>query len=297
MTQPSELEQIAAYLAGRRGPAADAVRSAMVDPESAPSLLLESLRRRTREAPGLALAASAREPWGERPAPTLPAPAPAVEAPRRAGPGPRPWPWQGRRWGAVAAAAALVLVVGVGWGLVAELGRLGSALDRREEGWRRRVARLEALLVRRDPKPVPPPPTAARPALPPRPPADPPLLLALNRVEAKLGALEARAAAGPSAGPAPAPAPPVATASFPADDRAIARLRRDLDALRESLEQSDRANRLEAQEVRGALQDALMMLRQVLTLQNQSQQRIPVPVPFPFPVHPNGQPAQVVPGR
>ena len=272
----AKLETIAAFLAGHQGPATEALRAELDDPSSEASQLLDAVRSASkRAAPPPRLA----------PRPTLAAPpekaAPAP--PLRAAKAPA---FPTRVAAAVAAALVLAALGGLGWHLSTRVNDLTAALARREASWRQRFARLERSLARDDrtvrpPAPTPPAQTAKAPpkaATPPDAPAAGPsgveLKLALNRVEAKLDALEARLGT-----PTPTTMPAV-------DPASIAAIRRELEDLREGLEASDRAGREEGQELREGLQNVLFLIRQFAGMRGNHGPVQQIPVPFPVPTQP-----------
>ncbi len=146
---------------------------------------------------------------------------------------------------------------------------LEAALQRREARWGDRFNRLEAALTRRQ-APPPAEPIASKAANPPapKPPAtaDRPTILALARIEARLGALGQRLEE--------------AQAGRARDDQRVAEVRRDLDRLRQEVEMAGRASRQDGQELGAAIREILQLLRR-LASQPGPMEMMPVPVPIP----------------
>jgi hypothetical protein len=176
-----------------------------------------------------------------------------------------------------ASAAALVfLAVAAAWRFQeGRLRRLEATLARGEAGWADRFDRLEAVLARREAPPRGEPPgskAAPSPELKPPLPTDQPTLLALARIEARLGELGQRLEE--------------AQAGRDQDEQRAAQLRRDLDRLRQEVELAVRASRQESQALGAAIREILQRLRR------QASQPGPMemmPVPMPIPVSPSGR--------
>ncbi len=258
----TKLEMMVAYLAGRKGEAAELIRRELADPTSESSLCLEAVRSRSRGIFGADL------PAMPGPIPSRPIRTPAT-ARRMAG----------NRLPSLllgASSAALVFIaVGMAWRAQdARLRKIEATLGRREARWGDRFDRLEAALTSREAPSQKQPVSSNRPNLQePKPttPTDAPTSLALARIEARLGEFGQRLGEGQP--------------RMDQDDQQVAQLRLDLDGLRQEVKIAVRASKQESQELGMAVREILQLLRR-LTMQSRAAEPMQVPVPIPF--APNG---------
>jgi hypothetical protein len=258
----TKLEMMVAYLAGRKGEAAESIRREFEDPTSEASRCLEAVRSRSREVFGADV-------------PEMPDPIPSRSFRNRATTRQR----AGRRLPSLlvgASSAALVFIaVGTAWRAQDHrLRHLEATLARREDRWGDRFNRLEAALTKRE-SPSPRQPANSNAPnlqeLKPPTPADRPTSLALARIEARLGELEQQLGQGQP--------------KQDQDDQQVAQLRRELDRLRQEVEIAVRANKQESQKLSVAIREILDLLRRLLM---NSRATEPMQGPVPIPVAPQG---------
>jgi hypothetical protein len=258
----TKLEMMVAYLAGRKGDAAESIRRELLDPTSEASRCFEAVRSRSRGLFGADLAAMA-DP--------IPSPAIHSRATARAAAGRR----LPSRLIAASSAALVLVAVGLAWRAQDErLRHLEATLARRETGWADRFNRLEAALTRRELASQRQPassngPKVAEPKAPIS--ADMPTSLALARIEARLGELGQRLGAGQP--------------RQNENDEQVAHLRLDLDRLRQEVESAGRSSKQESQGLSVAVREILELLRR-LTMRSRAAE--PMQVPVPIPVLPQG---------
>ena len=258
----TKLEMMVAYLAGRKGEAAESIRRELEDPTSEASRCLEAVRSRSRGVFGADL-------------PAMSDPIPSRSIRNGATAGGRP----GRRLPSLlvgASSAALVFIAaGTAWRAQDNrLRHLEATLARREDRWGDRFNRLESALTR------PQAPSQRQSVssnganlqeLKPPVPADRPTSLALVRIEARLGELEQRLGQSQP--------------RQDQDDQQVDQLRRDLDRLRQEVETAVRASRQESQKLSVGVREILELLR-LLTMQSRAMG--PMQFPVPIPVQPQG---------
>ena len=261
-TMKTKLETMVAYLAGRKGEAADSIRHECEDPTSEASRCLEAVRLRSRRIFGANL-------------PEMPDPIPSrlilnQTAARRAG---------GNRLPSllVAASSAAVVLIAVGTAWRAQdhhLRQLEATLEKSEGRWGDRFNRLEAALTRRETSIQRQPSSSKGPNLEdlkPSGPADASTSLALARIEARLGEFGQQLGDGR----------PTQDQDAPQVDQ----LRQDLDRLRQEVELAVRASKQESQATSVAVREILELLRR-LTMRLRTTD--PMQVPLPIPVVPQG---------
>jgi hypothetical protein len=153
---------------------------------------------------------------------------------------------------ALVVSPVLIAVAAAWWAHDLRLRRIEASLAREDERWGGRVRSLETAVARgRDATES-----------------------ALARLEAALGKLERRLGEDHASRLDP-------------DDPTVARLRRDLDDLRENLGASERADRQDLQELRSAIEEALRLLR-LLEARPPAQPPVQVPVPVLIPMPAQG---------
>jgi hypothetical protein len=261
----TKLEMMVAYMAGRKGEAAESIRRERDDPTSDASLCLEALRSRSRRMFGANLPEMAD-----------PIPSPAIR-----------WRMTARekalrRFPSLligGSSAALVLIaLGLAWRAQDDrLRQLEVTLARREAGWGDRFNRLEAALTRREtPSQTQSASSVGPKVLEPKPPTsvDTQTSLALARLEARLGELGQRIGEGQP--------------RQVEDDQQVAQLRRDLDRLRQEVESAGRASKQESEGLSLAVGEILDLLRR-LTMRLRATE--PMQLPAPMPVLPQGHEA------
>jgi hypothetical protein len=175
------------------------------------------------------------------------------QAPR--GPIARVLPGPARLPVTVLALVVLPVLIAVGaawWALDLRLRGIEASLSRGMERWDDRVRRLEAAVARGG--------NATESAL--------------ARLEAALGKLERQLGE-------------VHTSRLDPDDPTVARLRRDLEGLRQDLGARERADRQDLQELRSAIEEALRSLRR-LEARPPAQPPLRVPVPVLIPLQAQG---------
>ena len=256
----TKLEMMVAYLAGRKGEAAESIRRELEDPTSEASRCLEALRSRSRLAFGAAM-------------PETPGPIPSRSIRNRSTA--RGTPWKRRAsllFGASSALVVVFIAVGAAWRAQDDrLRHLEATVARREARWGDRFNRLEAALTRREAPSQRQPASSNGPNLqePKAPtPADAPTSLALARIEARLGELGQRLGEGQP--------------RQDQDDQQLAQLRQDLDRLRQEAASSVRASKQESQGLSVAVGEILELLRR-LTMNSRATEPMQVPVPIPVP--------------
>ena len=256
----TKLEMMVAYLAGRKGEAADLIRRELDDPTSEVSLCFEAVRSRSR---GL---------FGADP-PEMPVLIPSRSIRKRETARGMARTRLPSLFLGAAAAALVFIAVGMAWrAQTNRFHHLEATLETREARWGDRFNRLEAALAKRE---APSKGLPARPNGPnvqeikPTTPADGPTSLALARIEARLGQL----GQPPAQGPAPIQ-----------DDQQVAQLQRDLDVLRQELKTASRASGQASQELNGAVREILQLLRRLM-MQSRAAGPMQVPVPIPVPTH------------
>jgi hypothetical protein len=258
----TKLEMMVAYLAGRKGEAADSIRRELEDPTSEASRCLDAVRSRS-----LMLFGAERA--------EMPKLIPHRSIPDRTtarGMAGRP---QRSLLVAASSAALILIAVGMQWrAQQVRLRQLEATFVRGESRWDDRFNRLEATLTRREAPAKTQPASAIRPNLPePRPvsPAEIPTILALARIEARLGELGQRLGDGQS--------------RQNQDNQAVALVQRDLDRLRQDAEVSARTSKQESQELSVAVREIRELVRRLST---RSRAMEPVQVPVPILVPPQG---------
>jgi hypothetical protein len=259
----TKIEILAAYLAGHRGEDVESLRRELEDPSSAASRWLEAIQARSRKifAPGspevLDFVATRpdRLPTGRRFIALRPNSA-EVTAPTT----PVSKSRASRIVWSASAAALLLLAVGAAWRAENDrLRRIERLLDRRDVGWVDHFKHLEEALTKLDAPPQRQKPAPKEPSLgAARSPmlVDPPVRLALNRIEGKLVELEQRLGESRT--------------SQALDDQRIADFRRDLDQLKQEVQTSSRA-----------VHEVLVLLRRLARM-TQTQE------PLQFPTQPQG---------
>jgi hypothetical protein len=266
----TKLEMMVAYLAGRKGDAAESIRRELQDPTSEASRCLEAVRLRSR---GLF---SADLPEMPDPIPFRPI---RDRATARRIPGRR---LRSLLVGA-SSAALLFVAVGTAWRAQSDrLRQLEATLARHEDRWGDRFNHLEAALTRREAPSQRQPASSNAPKLQelkPPTPAETPTSLALARIEARFGELEQKLGEGQ-------PRPDQG-------DQQVAQLRGDLDRLRQDMEIAVRASKQESQKLSVAVREILELLRS-LTINSRATAPMQVPEQIPFPPH--GHESGVGPG-
>ena len=155
---------------------------------------------------------------------------------------------------ALVVSPVLIAVGAAWWAQDQRLRGIEASLSRGGEGWEDRVRRLETALARGG--------NATESAL--------------ARLEAALGKLERRLGEDHASRLDP-------------DDPTVARLRHDLDGLRQNLGARERAERQDLQELRSAIEEALRSLRRLEARPlAQPPVRVPVPVLIPMPAPGHG---------
>jgi hypothetical protein len=256
----TKLEMMVAYLAGRKGEAADSIRRELEDPTSEASRCLDAVRSRSRMLFGADLA-------------EMPVLIPSRSIPDRT----TARGMAGRRQRSLlvgASSAALIFIaVGMQWRAQhVRLRHLEATLVRGESRWEDRFNRLEAALARRQAPSQTQPASAIRPnrqELKPVSPAEIPTNLALARIEARLGELGQRLGNGQS--------------RQDQDNQSVAQLQRDLDRLRQDVEVSVRTSKQESQELSVAVREIRELLRR-LTIRSLATEPMQVPVLIPVPL-------------
>jgi hypothetical protein len=255
----TKLEMMVAYLAGRKGEAAESIRRELEDPTSEASRCLEAVRSRSRGIFGADF-------------PEMPEPIPSRSIRNRA----TARGMAGRRLPSLlfgASSAALVFIaMGTAWRAQDDrLRHLEATLARGEARWGDRFNRLEAALTKREAPSQRQPASSNGPnlqELKPPTPTDWPTSLVLARIEARLGELGQRLGEGqPRQDP---------------DDQQVAQVRRDLDRLRQEVESAVRASKQESQQLSAAVREILELLRR-LTMRSRATEPMQVPLPIPFP--------------
>jgi hypothetical protein len=255
----TKLEMMVAYLAGRKGDAAESIRRELLDPTSEASRCFEAVRSRSRGLFGADV-------------PEMPHPIPSRSIRNRATargiPG-RPLP---SLLVGASSAALLFVAVGTAWRAQNErLRQLEATLARHEDRWGDRFNHLEMALTRREA------PSQKQPArsngpnlqeLKPPTPADTPTSLALARIEARFGELEQKLGEGQP--------------RQDQDDQQVTQIRRDLDRLRQDMENAVRASKQESQKLSVAVREILELLRR-LTMNSGATVPMQVPEHIPFP--------------
>jgi hypothetical protein len=257
----TKLEMMVAYLAGRKGEAAESIRRELEDPTSEASRCLEAVRRRSRGVFGANL-------------PEMSDPIPSRSIGNRAS----ARGIAGRRLPSLlvgASSAALVLIaVGMAWRAQDDrLRHIEATLARREDRWGDRFNRLEAAFTRREPPAQRQPASSNGPNLQElKSPTttDGPTILALARIDARLGELEQQLGE--------------IQPRQDHDDQQVAQLRRDLDRLRQEAEIAVRASKQESQKLSMAVGEILELLRR-LTMNSPATGPMQVPEPMPIPPH------------
>jgi hypothetical protein len=187
-----------------------------------------------------------------------------VDPPGRPDPGPAPrgpiaWALPGPArlpvTGLALVVSPVLIAVGVAWWAQDQrLRGIGASLSRGDERWEDRVRRLEMAVARGG--------NATESAL--------------ARLEAALGKLERRLGEDHASRLDP-------------DDPTVARLRRDLDGLRQDLGARERSDRQDLQELRSAIEEALRSLRRLEARPPaRPSVRVPVPVLIPMPAQGHG---------
>ncbi len=155
---------------------------------------------------------------------------------------------------ALVVSPVLIAVGAAWWAHDQRLRGIEASLARGDAGWEDRVRRLETAVARGG--------NATESAL--------------ARLEAALGKLERRLGEDHASRLDP-------------DDPTVARLRRDLDGLRQDLGARERADRQDLQELRSAIEEALRSLRRLEARPPaQPPARVPVPVLIPMPAQGHG---------
>jgi hypothetical protein len=255
----TKLEMMVAYLAGRKGDAPESIRRELEDPTSEASRCLEAVRWRSRGVFGAEL-------------PEMSDPVPSRSIRNRATA--RAAPVRRLPSLLVGASSAAVVFIAVGMAWRAQDNRLlhlETTLARREDRWGDRFNRLEATLTRRETPSQKQPASSTGPNLQElKPPttADRPTILALARIEARLGELEQQLGDRQP--------------RQDQDDQQVAQLRRDLDRLRQEAEIAVRASKQESQRLSMAVGEILTLLR-FLTMHSRGTEPMQVPVPIPVP--------------
>jgi len=255
----TKLDIMVAYLAGRKGDAAESIRRELGDPTSEASRCLEAIRSRSRGVFGPDLPAMS-DPIRSRPI--------RFRATARGMPGLR---LPSLLVGAATAALVFIVVGSAWWAQDDRLRHLEATLARREDRWGDRFNRLEAALARREAPTQRQPASSNGPNLPelkPPAPADRPTSLALARIEARLGELEQQLGAGQP--------------RQDQDEQQVAQLRQDLDRLRQEVEIAGRASKQDSQKLSVAVREILELLRR-LTMNSRATEPMQVPVPVPVP--------------
>jgi hypothetical protein len=268
----TKLEMMVAYLAGRKGDGAELIREELEDATSDASLCLEAVRLRSRRICGTDL-------------PVMQRPIPSRSIRKRVTTGGiarRRLPPQLL----VVSSAALVFIA-LAWAWRAQndqLRQLAATLARREARWGEHFARLEAALAKRQAPAQSQPVRSNVPTLPePKPttPADGATILALARIEARLGELGQRLGEGQP--------------RQDQDDHQVDQLRRELDSFRQEVKIAVRASKQESQDFGLAVREILQLLRQ-LTMQLRATDSMQIPVPIPVPLQGHGPGAGQGPG-
>ena len=260
----TKLEMMVAYLAGRKGEAAELFRRELADPTSEASLCLEAVRSRSRGIFGADL-------------PAMPGPMPSRSIRTRS----TVRRMAGNRLHLLLLGASSAALVFIAAGLVwraqdDRLRHLEAALGQRDAGWGDRFDRLEAALTRREAPRQQPPVSSNRPnpqELKPTTLVDGPTSLALARIEARLGELGQRLGEGQP--------------RLNQDDQQVAQLRRDLDGLTQEVKIAVQASKQGSQELSAAVREILQLLRRLM-MQSRAMQPMQVPVPIPVPPHGQG---------
>ena len=226
------------YLSGKQGQAAESIRRELEEPTSEASRWIAALRQRTRDASRRTPPKAATARWS------------ALQKYETIG----HRPVRSRLFallGAVSVAALVLAALGLAWRAQEnELRRLETMLARREAHWASRFDELNALLARQTPVPQTRAPSTKETSPPqPKSPAamDGPTILALARIEAKVGQLgerlrETQSARNPN-------------------DPMVDALRRDIEQLKNDVEARDQSRKQESRELNQVVQEVLQLLR------------------------------------
>jgi len=254
----TKLEILVGYLAGRQGTASESIRRELEDPTSEASRWLEAVQKRSRAVsrPGSPVAQCL-----------------ISSASMRNGKTSRGWvrkrllPFVS----GVSAASLVLIAMGVAWRAQDDrLLRLETVLAAREAKWGTRFDHLDAALTRREVVPKGKTPGSKESVSPQGKPSatvDGPTVLALARIEARLGEVGERLREAQS--------------SQNQSDPAIDELRRDVERLRKEVETRAQSSKQESHEQSLVVQEILQLLRR-LAMRPWGPQPMQFPVPEPL---------------
>ena len=270
----TKLEMMVGYLAGRQGKAAESVRRELEDPTSEASRWLDAVRKRSRAvsrsgSPGvqdLISSASMRRGMTTR----YPARNPLL--PFVSG---------------VSAAALVFIAMSLAWRAPDHrVLSLETMLTEHEARWATRFDHLDVALTKREATPQGNTPGSKQSVSPRAIPPDTvegPAVLALARIEARLGEVGERLREAQS--------------SQNQSDPMIDELRRDVERLSKEVETRAQSSRQESHELSMVVQEVLQLLRR-LAMRPWGPEPMQVPMPGQLPEHPRhaGQGTGLMPG-
>jgi hypothetical protein len=269
----TKLEMMVAYLAGRKGDGAELIRRELEDPTSDASLCLEAVRLRSRSICATEL-------------PVMRRPIPSRSIPKRVTTGGIARRRLPPQLLVVSSAALVFIAVALAWRAQNDQFRqLKASLARREARWGEQFARLEAALTRRETPLHRQHASSNVPTLPePKPttPADGATILALARIEARLGELGQRLGEKQP--------------RQDQDDQQVDQLRRELDSFRQEVKSAVRASKQESQDLGLAVRAILQLLRR-LTMESRATDSMQIPVPLHGHEPGHGQGPGMIPGQ
>ena len=270
----TKLEILVGYLAGRQGKAFESIRRELENPSSEASRWLEAVQRRSQALSQLGSLVPRNV---------------ISAAPMRNG--------TTTRWSAskrllpllsgVSVASLLILALGISWrAQERRFLSLETMLAEREAQWGARFEHLNTVLTRRAMVPQANTPASKQPIAPEAKPSsavDGPTVLALARIEARLGEVGERLK---EAQPSPNQSDPT-----------VDELRRDVERLRKEVETGAESNRQQSHELNLVVQQVLQLLRR-LAIRPWGPDPMQLPVPEPIPEHQRrpGQGQGLIPG-